>query len=115
LGGKEMISLSDLQWTNCELDSLELIEENGDFYLHATYIAEDNNGVHKIDIPRVFLPIYRNALKIREVPLADITGFVRWDIMANIGYGEHCINGCGRTAFTVETIEEKYRNSQWLK
>ena len=42
-----------------ELTNVELVEEDGQFYLHVTYTLEDDSRIEELDIPRVVIPFNR--------------------------------------------------------
>lgn len=94
-----------------QLANVELVKENGAYYLSLEYLLEDDNRVEKLIIPRAKIPIDNDFYPI----LAHSTPtFSRYFGGGNVslesgyeGYRFELKAGPDARLFTLETIKEK--------
>ena len=91
----------DINYDKVELDKVEVIHsEDGKYFLHVAYILENDNGIYKLDFPRVDLPI-----RERHFITGESWGFPTIDL----GIGDRRLYRSPETKkeYTIETLEEK--------
>lgn len=79
------------------LNKLELVQEDGQYYLNATYILEDKKSIEKVTLEKIYLPICDKSFDYSMNPFG-----IYPRLCVDIGYGMH---GC--ESMTRETILEK--------
>lgn len=89
------------------LQNLELIHEDGQYFLDATYIFEDSRSVREVTVKRILLPVDPNNVSIdRSLYGRDLI---------DIGYGMNTFAAYFETILeekvqevTMEDIEKKF-------
>ena len=92
------------------LADLKLVEEDGKYYLDATYEYENKHGIYELNIPRIVLPVYTTCLPDWEIDHST-TGLYPDYLKVNLGFGELNVERDMRSNMShrISTIQTKPR------